>query len=127
MAHLLESKNIAAFLQRFGDFHDAIVRSINITFRSRERISNQVDIVLSAIDLAALDTDNDWVNIHFVLTEVSDFAFVEENISYQVVFELAIKENNGWLTFDFDESSGPSKFYIKGRRCEWDVLPYTEV
>lgn len=123
------------FLERFYSFYDSIIREIEVHFRSKLE-PTRARIFISSRDKEATSEKN-WVNVVIEISEVSDFAFVENSKeSYQVLSNgLHILNDHEFIMIDFGyhietpenyDEFRQSKFFIVGKEMTWSVMDYKE-
>lgn len=131
----LSSNATKAFLKRFGDLHDAIVRSVAVSFRSASQPTT-VELTISTKDSERPDDDG-WINLHLMFVDAPEFSFNEDqkSNSHHVIFEAVLDCFDGLFFLNLDNSEldlttrlgyRESQFYVTGHSLEWEVLPYAE-
>lgn len=124
----INNSELDKFLKRFCFFYDAVIREVNVSFRSSSS-PTKAEFSLSARDESFL-ANNHWVNINV------EFSFQEnDKKSCQVLSNgLHILYEEGLLYFDFgfftDKPNSyefkESGFYVIGKGFEWTIEDYRE-
>ncbi len=130
MIHTLTEENHAAWLTRFSDFHDHVIRHVAISLLSAPTFEK-----VGLIETSGLDSKDDpsgkWVNVRFRLHKLLGFRV--DNIT-GVVFTLGVVFSEGKVYLDFDaygqqksvDEILQSEFFFCGTRCTLEILPYSE-
>lgn len=122
-----------AFLDRFYDGHDGVIRSVQAIFRYRSNAESKVTVTISLRDSQA--KGEGWVNLVLEMVNAKEWVFVEGNVTYQVIFEMHIGYYEGMFFIDFGGLSEQptsasdfkqSGFYCASRRVSWEIKPYEE-
>ena len=123
------------FLERFNQFCDSVIRSLDVRFRNREEV-NSISVEISTQDRESSET-NQWCNVVLLIEDVSEFSFQESSkASYQVISDgLNILQSDGLICIDFGHFSDTpvdaveirkSPVHIIGKHLSWRVEPYRE-
>ena len=134
--NLLVADHADEFLDRFYSFGDALLRHIEVDYRSRSNPQMKATIVLSCQDQQA-SRDNGWTNLSLYLEDVTEFQFAEPPQTTFVVISDYVRigwfEDVAFLDFggltDEPKSIGDfrrSPVYIAAKVVKWEVTSYAE-
>jgi hypothetical protein len=131
----LTAENSQAFLERFSEGHDGVIRALAITFRYHLRKETIGAVTISLRD-SQTQENGGWVNLVIEMEGVAEFVFREGRVSYQVICpEIHIGRFEGLLFIDFggcteqpEDANGfrSSEFYFASRSVRWRIEPYQE-
>lgn len=119
----LQPKNARAFLERWGDLHDAVV----------EEVTFDLPKAMARLRMRAQDRDAGWayVRLHVLIEGLSEFTYRQPaNYDVQVVFEAGLCWDGTVVLFALDAPStaDPSAYrevdtYFGGRSISWVTIP----
>ena len=128
----LSDADSASFLNRFGGFHDAVIRRVIIEF-TRDRARRTATIEILARDG---HHGGQWVLCQLLLRRLSELAVSEGRSTYLVLYggiQLAWIADTVFVDFGSytehaatPESFRESHFYFAGASLEWDIGAYEE-
>jgi len=126
--------DIDGYLERFYQFSDSVIRSIDIRFRNREKLTC-VSVEISTRDSEKSEAEQ-WCNVILTVEGVSEFSFQENSkASYQVISNgINMLKSNGWIYVDFGHLDSlvdsneirKSPAYVVGKDIFWKTMPYRE-
>jgi hypothetical protein len=120
------------FSNRFYSFNDAVLRKLEISYAEGGKRS--VTVWIATRD-AKETTNNGWVCVRLVVSQVQDFCFAEAANTTAAVFSNGVHVCwfAGIVGLDFSHFVDPpesitelktSKFFAIGSSAEWTVEPY---
>jgi hypothetical protein len=125
---LLSPESATAFLDRFWNFYDGVIRRIALDLpRQRSAQIGKVDVL--ARDKKA---DDAWVVCTLQLLGLQEFVIREGKTSFLVLSDgLKLVWDSGRVFIDFGtgedkptlEDIRSAGFYLSGQRVEWSVRP----
>jgi len=126
----LSAEDVPAFLARFWNFGDAVVRRVAIEL-TRDRPSRLAVVEVLARDSTASDQ---WVTCRLTMRRLAEFRVTEGRTSYQVLsggLQIAWQDGIVFVDFGSDtellgdaEAFRGSAFYFGCSSIEWEVRPY---
>jgi hypothetical protein len=124
----LTEKSAAEILDRFGDFHDAVVRLVQFDV---EHLTARVE--LDAQDGAA---DWEWRRVRFDFQEAEEWRFERINTAIEIIFEASVHwfDDLVFVSFEGDRrvtetaiEEARSAFYVAARHCECAISDLLQI
>jgi hypothetical protein len=135
----INQQNYGHFLERFYNFHDGVIRRLEVNFRFHGSKPNAV-IAIAVRDVEGSENQG-WVWVRFEIEDVTELCLTEKhNLTYTVLSEalhIGFFEGSTFLDFgtllDLPEPDERrrsltdfrrSEFYIGAQKIHWYVEPY---